>query len=36
MAAVEGPAGLAGSPSRMTTVPAIEAHALRKSYNGHV
>jgi len=36
MAAIEGPAGLAGSPSRVTTVPAIEAHALRRSYRNHV
>ena len=36
MAAIEGPAGLAGSPSRVATVPAIEAHALRRSYRNHV
>ena len=36
MAAIEGPLGLAGSPSRVTTVPAIEAHALRRSYRDHV
>jgi ABC-2 type transport system ATP-binding protein len=36
MAAIEGPAGLAGSPSRVSPVPAIEAHGLRRSYRGQV
>ena len=36
MAAIEGPAGLAGSPARVSPVPAIEAHALRGSYRDQV
>ena len=36
MAAIEGPAGLAGSPPWVSPVPAIEAHALRRSYHDHV
>jgi ABC-2 type transport system ATP-binding protein len=36
MAAIEGPAGLAGSPSRVLPVPAIKAHALCRSYRDHV
>jgi ABC-2 type transport system ATP-binding protein len=36
MAAIEGPAGLAGSPSRVSPVPAIEAHDLRRTYRGQV
>jgi ABC-2 type transport system ATP-binding protein len=36
MAAIEGPAGLAGAPSQVPLAPAIEAHALSKSYRDHV
>ncbi len=36
MGAIEGPAGLTGSPARVSPVPAIEAHALRKSYRDQV
>ena len=36
MGAIHGPAGLAASPARVSPVPAIAAHALRRSYRNQV
>ncbi len=36
MGVIEGSAGLSGSPARVSPAPAIEAHALRRSYRDKV